>query len=157
MAAHQAPLSLGFSRQKYLSGLPFPSPMSACMLSHFSHVRLCAPPWTAAHQTPLSMEFFRQEYWSWLPFPTQGSSRPRDWTHVFWVSSIDRKICYHYATLKVEEVCPKVTLAEAVWFLLILVLGIYIWIPTCSFLETVQLFSERSQCRCWLMICQEWR
>jgi len=26
MAAHQAPLSLGFSRQKYRCGLPFPSP-----------------------------------------------------------------------------------------------------------------------------------
>ena len=25
--AHQAPLFMGFSRQKYLSGLPFPSPM----------------------------------------------------------------------------------------------------------------------------------
>ena len=27
MAAHQAPLSLGFARQEYWSGLPFPSPM----------------------------------------------------------------------------------------------------------------------------------
>ena len=27
-AAHQAPLSLGFSRQEYWSGLPFPSPMN---------------------------------------------------------------------------------------------------------------------------------
>ena len=27
MEAHQAPLSLGFSRQEYWSGLPFPSPM----------------------------------------------------------------------------------------------------------------------------------
>ena len=27
MAAHQAPLSLGFSRQEYWSGLPFPSPI----------------------------------------------------------------------------------------------------------------------------------
>ena len=26
MAAHQAPLSTGFSRQEYWSGLPFPSP-----------------------------------------------------------------------------------------------------------------------------------
>ena len=26
-AAHQAPLSLGFSRQEYWSGLPLPSPM----------------------------------------------------------------------------------------------------------------------------------
>src|SRR5574337_1027434 len=27
MTAHQAPLSLGFSRQEHWSGLPFPSPM----------------------------------------------------------------------------------------------------------------------------------
>ena len=27
MAAHQAPLSLGFSRQEHWSGVPFPSPM----------------------------------------------------------------------------------------------------------------------------------
>ena len=26
MVAHQAPLSIGFSRQEYWSGLPFPSP-----------------------------------------------------------------------------------------------------------------------------------
>ena len=29
-AAHQVPLSLGFSRQEYSSGLPFSSPMHAC-------------------------------------------------------------------------------------------------------------------------------
>ena len=29
-AAHQSPLSLGFSRQEYWSGLPFPCPMHAC-------------------------------------------------------------------------------------------------------------------------------
>ena len=32
-AAHQAPLSLGFSRQEHWSGLPFLFPMHACM--HF--------------------------------------------------------------------------------------------------------------------------
>ena len=69
-AAHQALLSLGFSRQEYWSGLPFPSPIYARMLSHFSRVQLCATPWTAAHQPPLSMEFSRQEYWSGLPFPS---------------------------------------------------------------------------------------
>ena len=68
MAAHQALLSLGFSRQEYWSGLPFPSPTHACMLSRFSHVRLCATLWTAAHQAPLSTGFSRQEYWSGLPF-----------------------------------------------------------------------------------------
>ena len=30
MAAHQAPSSLGFSRQEHWSGLPFPSPMNEC-------------------------------------------------------------------------------------------------------------------------------
>ena len=66
----QAPLSLGFSRQEHWSGLPFPSPRHACMLSHFSHVILCATPWTAARQAPLSTGFSRQEYWSGLPFPS---------------------------------------------------------------------------------------
>ena len=69
-AAHQAPVSLGVSRQEHWSGLPFPSPMHACMLSRFSHVRLCATPWTAAHQAPLSTGFSRQEYWRGLPFPS---------------------------------------------------------------------------------------
>ena len=41
--------------------------MSMCVLSHFSHVRLCVTLWTAACQAPLS----KQEYWSRLlcPFP----------------------------------------------------------------------------------------
>ena len=39
---YQAPLSTGFPRQEYWSGLPFPSPMRACMRSRFSCVRLCA-------------------------------------------------------------------------------------------------------------------
>ena len=60
-------LHLGFSRQEHWSGLPFPSPMHACMLSRFSHVWLYATLWTAAHQAPLSTGFSRQEYWSGLP------------------------------------------------------------------------------------------
>ena len=34
MAAHQAPLSLGFSRQEYWSWLPLPSPEEISSLSH---------------------------------------------------------------------------------------------------------------------------
>ena len=67
-AAHQAPPSLGFSRQERWSGLPFPSPVHACMLSHLSHVQFCVILWTAAHQAPPSTGFSRQEYWSRLPF-----------------------------------------------------------------------------------------
>ena len=39
----------------------------ACVLSCFSHIRLCAILWAVAHQAPLSMDFSRQEYWSGLP------------------------------------------------------------------------------------------
>ena len=44
-----------------------------CVLSHFSHVQLCAALWTVACQAPLSMGFSRQEYCSGLPCPP-----PRD-------------------------------------------------------------------------------
>ena len=36
------------------------------LLSHFSHVQLCATPQTAAHQAPLSLGFSRQEHWNGL-------------------------------------------------------------------------------------------
>ena len=42
------------------------------LLSHFSHVRLCATPWTAAHQAPPSLGFSRKEHRSGLPFPSRG-------------------------------------------------------------------------------------
>ena len=48
--------------------------MHACMLSHFSHVRCCATPWTAAHKAPLSTGVSRQESWSGLPVLLQSDS-----------------------------------------------------------------------------------
>ena len=44
----------------------------ACMLSHFSCVRLFKTLWTATCQAPLSMGFSRQEYWRGLPYPSPG-------------------------------------------------------------------------------------
>ena len=38
-AAHQGPLSLGFSRQEHWSGLPFPSPMK--VKSESEVIQLC--------------------------------------------------------------------------------------------------------------------
>ena len=100
--AHQAPLSMGFSRQEYWRGLPCPSPgdlpnpgiepVSLSLLhwqvsslplappgnrnilkvKSLSRVRLFATLWTVAHQAPPSMGFSRQEYWSGLPFPSPG-------------------------------------------------------------------------------------
>ena len=54
-AAHQAPLSLGFSRQEHWSGLPFPSPMQesesegaqSCL--NLSDLMDCSPPGSSIH------------------------------------------------------------------------------------------------------------
>ena len=96
---HQALLSMGYPRQEYWSGLPFPppgdlpdpgielrSPMSpalhaACSsLSHKKRLKWSRsvvsdslwPPWTVAQQASPSMGFSRQEYWTGLPFPSPG-------------------------------------------------------------------------------------
>ena len=72
MAAHQAPPSLGFSRQEHWSGLSFPSPTheSEKWKQSLSRVWLLATPWTAAYQAPPSMGFSRQEYWRAVPLPS---------------------------------------------------------------------------------------
>ena len=72
-AAHEAPPSLGFSRQEHWSGLPFPSPMHESEKWKWSSSVVSdslATPWTAAYQAPQSMGFSRQEYWSGLPLPS---------------------------------------------------------------------------------------
>ena len=66
-AAHQAPPSLGFSRQEHWSGLPFPSPMRESEVAQ-SCPTLCSP-MNCSPQAPLSMGFSRQEYWSGVPLP----------------------------------------------------------------------------------------
>ena len=56
-AAHQAPPSLGFSRQEHWSGLPFPSPMhesekwkgSRSVVSNSSDRMDCSPPGSSIH------------------------------------------------------------------------------------------------------------
>ena len=72
-AAHQALLSLGFSRQEHWSGLPFPSPMHKSEEWKWSRSVVSdpqQPPWTAAFQAPPSMGFSRQEYWNGVPLPS---------------------------------------------------------------------------------------
>ena len=70
MAAHQAPPSLGFSRQEHWSGLPFPSPM------HESEVaQLCPTLSDPIDCSLLSMGFSRQEYWSGVPSPSPEQPR----------------------------------------------------------------------------------
>ena len=69
-AAHQAPPSLGFSRQEHWSGLPFPSPMCESESEVAQSCPTRSDRWTEAYQAPPSMGFFRQEYWSGVPLPS---------------------------------------------------------------------------------------
>ena len=85
--AHQVPLSMGFSRQEYCIGLPFPSPghfltqdlnpgllhcrqilyreeFQFSSVQSLSCVRLFATPWATAHQASLSIT----NSWSLLKF-----------------------------------------------------------------------------------------
>ena len=73
----------GILQARIWSGLPFPSPTHACILSRFSRVRLYATLWAAAHQAPLSLGFSRQEHWSGLllPSPTCYLDASKKWKH----------------------------------------------------------------------------
>ena len=113
-AAHQAPTSLGFSRQEHWSGLPFPSPVhesekwkwNRSVISDSSRphglqptrllhpwdfpgkstVQFFATFWAVAHKDPPSRRFFRQEILEWVAISSsRGSSWPRNRTRVFYV------------------------------------------------------------------------
>ena len=71
------------------------------VLNHFSHVRLFVTPWPVACQPPLSMEFFQARILEWVTIPSsRGSSRPRNRTHISYVSCIGRRVLYHYCYLR---------------------------------------------------------
>ena len=75
MAAHQAPRSLGFSRQEHWSGLPFPPPMhesekesevaQSCPTLH--DPMDCSLPGSSIHG------IFQARVLEWVPLPSQYS------------------------------------------------------------------------------------
>ena len=93
------------------------STVLTCVLSCFSHVWLCATLWTISCQAPLSMEFSRQGYWSGLPFPTP--SRPRDRTHVSYISCIGRWVLYNWHHMGSPTVLEYTVCFQYSFFLLL--------------------------------------
>ena len=89
-AAHQAPSSLGFSRQKHWSGLPFPSPATWST----SHEKLLYLRWTTNKDLLYSTWNFAQCYVAaWMEGEFKG-----EWIHVYvWLNpfSVDLKILHH--------------------------------------------------------------
>ena len=107
--AHQALLSMGFPRQEYWSGLPFPSPVhesekwkwSRSVVSDSQRPHGLQPnrllrPWDfPSKSTGVGCHFLLPPSLT-LPYP-RGSSLPRDQT---FGSCIGRWILYHWATGK---------------------------------------------------------
>ena len=65
--------------------------------SRFSRVQLFVTPWTVARQAPLSMGILQARILEWVAMPSsRGSSRPRDQTHMSYISCIGRRVLYHW-------------------------------------------------------------
>ena len=68
----------------------------ACVLSHFSGVRLCATVCPVAPQAALSMGILQARILEWVATPSsRRSSQTRDRTHISYVSCFGRRVLYH--------------------------------------------------------------
>ena len=67
----------------------WPRVVCVWMLSHFSGVQLFVTLWTVAHWAPLPMGILQARILEWVVMPSsRGSSQPRDWTHLSYVSAL---------------------------------------------------------------------
>ena len=84
---------------KHLGGKKSQIPISchACMLSHFSHIRLCnlpdcSPPGCSVHG------ILHARILEWVAISSsRGSSKPRDQTRVSYISCVGRRVLYQPA------------------------------------------------------------
>ena len=113
MAAHQAPPSLGFSRQEH--------EWVACSFSNawkwkvkvesLSRIRLFVTLGTVAYQAPPSIGFSRQEYWSGLPFPSPAMQET--WVQSLgWEDSLEKGVflelsCFLYEPTDVGNLIQR--------------------------------------------------
>ena len=96
-----------FSASKY----PARATLCACMLSRFRHVRLFVTPWTIACQAALSLGILQAKVLEWVAMPSsRGSSWPRDWTCISYVSSLAGGF---FTTSSIWE-APGATLEEVI-------------------------------------------
>ena len=85
-----------------------------CVLSHFSHVHLCATLQTVACQSPLSMGIFLARILKWVATSSpRGSSQPKDPTHVSSGSCITGRFFTTDPWGKAQEVPRTVKLMES--------------------------------------------
>ena len=68
--------------------------MYVCVLSHFSHVQLCATLWTVARQAPPSMGILQARIPEWVAMPFSGHLPNPGIEPVSQVSFIGRQVLY---------------------------------------------------------------
>ena len=112
-AAHQAPPSMGFSRQEYWSGVPLPSLKEGIKVTSASEVAQSYP--TLCNPTDCSLPGssvhwnFQAIVLEWIAISfSRGSSQPRGWT---WVSHIADRCFTIWATREVRYM-PKGTVTK---------------------------------------------
>ena len=67
----------------------------ACLVSHFSRVRLFVTLWTVACQAALSMGILQARLLEWVAMPSsKGPSQPRDQIYISFVPCIGRQVLY---------------------------------------------------------------
>ena len=99
-AAHQAPPSLGFSRQEYWSGLPFPSPMQerksesevAQSCRTLSDPMDCSPPGSSVH----GIFQARVLEWGAIAFSTEALLSESKWIHYTFIIDKSPKLRTKY-------------------------------------------------------------
>ena len=80
-----------------------------CVRAHsVSHFWLFVTPWTVACQDPLSTKCSKQACWGGSPCPpSRGSSWPRDWTCISFISCTGRRILCHCTTWEGQIRCLR--------------------------------------------------
>ena len=88
MAAHQAPLSLGFSSQEHWSGLPFPSPVHESEKWKWSRSVMSNSLWPHGLQPTRLL----------CPWDFPGKSTGVGCHHLLWLNTLDH-VKYHWTVL----------------------------------------------------------
>ena len=78
------------------SSIHFSVPKSVLISLSSKSLQSCPTLCTVAHQAPLSMGIFQARILDWVAMPSSmGSSQPRDWTCISYISCIGRWVLYH--------------------------------------------------------------
>ena len=91
-AVHQAPKSMGFSRQEYWTGLPFPSPVIKYEVSEVKSLHLCPTLCGPVDCSPSGSSvhgIVQARVLEWVTIPSfRGSSQARNQTLISYISSL---------------------------------------------------------------------